>query len=117
MILADTSVWIDHLRHGNQRLGRALDDSQIVIHPFVVGELACGNLRERTTILSYLNHLPGVPAVSHEEALHFIEAQHLAGRGLGWIDVHVVAAAVASAVAFWTLDRRLAAAYALVAQS
>jgi predicted nucleic acid-binding protein len=70
VILADTSVWIDHLRHGNQRLGQLLDDAQIAVHPFVIGELAYGTLRARGEILALLGRLPAVPAVSHEEALH-----------------------------------------------
>jgi predicted nucleic acid-binding protein len=115
VILVDTSVWIDHLRHGNQRLAQSLHDAQVLVHPFVIGEMACGTLRARREILSLLARLPTVRAVSHEEALHFLETRTLSGRGLGWIDMHLVAAAVASRVAFWTLDRRLAAVYSLVA--
>jgi predicted nucleic acid-binding protein len=109
VILADTSVWIDHLRHGNQRLAQSLQDAQVLIHPFVIGELACGTLHARSEILSLLARLPTVRAVSHEEVLHFLDTRKLSGRGLGWIDVHLLAAAVASRVTLWTLDRRLAA--------
>jgi predicted nucleic acid-binding protein len=115
MILADTSVWIDHLRHGNQRLAQSLADAQVLVHPFVIGELACGTLRARSEILSLLARLPAVRAVSHEEALHFLDTRKLSGRGLGWIDVHLLAAAVASRITLWTLDRRLAAVQSLVA--
>jgi predicted nucleic acid-binding protein len=115
VILADTSVWIDHLRQGNQRLGELLHDAQVAVHPFVIGELACGTLRARGEILALLGRLPAVPAVSHEEALHLLESRALAGRGLGWIDVHLVAAAVASRVTLWTLDRRLAAVQSVIA--
>lgn len=115
MILADTSVWIDHLRHNNQRLAQLLQDGQVLVHQFVIGELACGNIRARGEILSLLTHLPALPALSHDEALHFLDARKLSGRGLGWIDVHLLASAVASRVTLWTLDRHLAAAQSLVA--
>jgi hypothetical protein len=81
----------------------------------VIGKLACGTLRARGEILSLLARLPVVRAVSHEEALHFLDTRKLSGRGLAWVDVHLVAAAVVSRVAFWTLDRRLAAVHSLVA--
>jgi predicted nucleic acid-binding protein len=114
VILADTSVWVDHLRHGNQRLAQSLQDAQVLVHPFVIGELACGSLRARSEILSLLARLPAVRAVSHEEALHLLDTRKLSGRGLGWIDVHLLAAAVASRITLWTLDRRLAAVQSLV---
>ena len=110
MILVDTSVWIDHLRKGNAALGEALDAGVVLTHPFVIGELACGHLRARAEILTLLGRLPGLPSVSHDEALHFVAAQHLHGRGLGWIDIHLLAAAHVARARLWTLDRRLEAA-------
>lgn len=115
MILVDTSVWVDHLRRGNETLARSLRDAQVATHPFVIGELACGNLRTRHQLLALLARLPTVSPVSHEEALHFLETRNLSGRGLGWVDVHLVAAAVAAQMPLLTLDRRLAAVHAAIA--
>lgn len=108
-MLVDTSVWVDHLRRSNPVLIDLLEQTQVFIHPFVIGELACGNLARRATILNALSELPHVPAASHAELLNFVEAQKLMGRGLGWIDLHLLASAVLARVPFWTVDRRLAA--------
>jgi predicted nucleic acid-binding protein len=108
VLLADTSVWVDHLRVGNRTLGRLLLEAQVATHPFVVGELACGRLAGRSTILSYLARLPSLPVVEHEEVMAFVEARGLAGQGIGWIDAHLLAAAVLAGVAIWSLDHRLA---------
>jgi predicted nucleic acid-binding protein len=116
MILADTSVWIDHLRHGNTSLAHSLHLATVVTHPFVIGELACGNLRMRQQILLLLSRLPTVSPVSHDEALHFVDSRSLSGKGLGWIDVHLIAAAVTARIPLLTLDRRLAAVHASVAR-
>ncbi len=109
MILADTSVWLDHFRRDNRRLRELLLDDVVLVHPFVVGELACGNLRQRAAILHYLAELPALPPIEHGEALGFVEAQCLAGAGIGWIDVHLLASAALGRAALWTLDRGLAA--------
>ncbi len=108
MILVDTSVWVDHFRRGNAALVAALEAGEVTIHPLVIGELACGQLKARRQILSMLAGLPVVPALSHDEALHFLQAHQLEGRGLGWIDVHLLGAASLWGVPLWTLDRRLA---------
>jgi predicted nucleic acid-binding protein len=108
--LADTPVWIDHFRRGNAHLAEMLIEGQILMHPLVAGELACGNLRERAALLSYLRTLPQAMAASHTEVEHFLEAQAILGRGLGWIDVSLLASAQLTGCDFWTLDRRLAAA-------
>ena len=81
MILVDTSVWIDHLRTGDERLIDLLDSSQVLAHPFIIGELACGNLRKRDEVLRLLNDLPQAPVASHEEVLHFIESNKLMRQG------------------------------------
>ena len=108
MILVDTSIWIDHLRSGNDQLIELLYHSQILIHPFVIGELACGNLRNREEILRLLNDLPQSPVASPEEALHFIEQRQLMGKGIGYIDVHLLAAtALAENTRLWTSDKQL----------
>lgn len=110
MILVDASVWIEHFRVGNEELSRLLDDHQVLVHPFVVGELACGNLEDRKEILSRLRCLPSVPAATHSEALFFMERNRLAGLGVGYVDVHLLAAvALAPPARLWTRDRRLAA--------
>ncbi len=117
MILVDTSVWVDHFRRGNSALVASLEAGEVTTHPFVIGELACGQLRARGRILAMLAGLPTVPALSHDEVLHFLEARKLSGRGLGWLDVHLLAAAALSGIALWTLDRRLGQAAAEVAKS
>ncbi len=107
MLLADTSVWIEHLRVGVPRLAAALDAGIVAAHPFVVGELACGTLRDRRGILADLALLPQVEVAQHAEVLALVERRALAGRGIGWIDAHLLAAALISGSALWTLDRRL----------
>ena len=107
MVLVDTSVWIAHFRKGSPGLVHLLDEGRVVCHPFVVGELACGNLRNRREILALLRTLRTCQAATHEEALHFIETRRLMGTGLGYIDVHLLACAMLSRVWLWTLDRRL----------
>ena len=92
MILVDTSIWVDHFRRRDDRLTRLLDDRKVSMHPFVAGELAVGNLRNRDEILLMLNSLPVTATASHEEALRFISNFSLAGRGLGYIDIHLLAA-------------------------
>jgi predicted nucleic acid-binding protein len=110
MILVDTSVWIDHLRQGDPALATALQSSQVLMHPFIVGELACGNLKSRAEVLTLLAELPGAPVASHEEALGFIERRDLMGRGIGYVDVHLLASvALAGTARLWTRDKRLAA--------
>jgi predicted nucleic acid-binding protein len=107
MVLVDTSVWVRHLRQGEPNLERLLNDGEVMCHPFVVGELACGNIRNRTEILSLIQILPLVTGAKHEEVLRFIEQNHLMGKGLGYIDVHLCASAVLTGVPMWTYDRRL----------
>jgi predicted nucleic acid-binding protein len=109
VILADTSVWVDHLRHGNARIATLLQETQIVGHPFVTGEIALGHLKHRTEILALLASLPQAAPAEHEEVLRFVADNDLAGSGLGWIDVHLLAATALSRSRLWTLDRRLAA--------
>lgn len=108
-MLVDTSVWIDHLRRGNAKLASHLEHGEVECHPFVIGELACGNLCQRAEILALLNALPQVRQAEHTEVLVLIESRHLMGRGLGWIDVHLIASALVSRTSLWTLDKRLAA--------
>ena len=108
MILADTSVWVDHLRRSDAALRAALEANEICIHPMVIGELACGNLRNRS-ILVNLQLLPQATVASHDEALAMIEQHTLMGRGVGFVDVHLLASAKLSKATLWTRDKRLAA--------
>jgi len=110
VILVDTSVWIDHLRSGDAALVAALESGDVQTHPFIVGELACGNLANRRELLQRLAALPAALVASDREALQFIERRRLMGRGLGYVDVHLLAsAALAPGTRLWTRDRRLAA--------
>ena len=108
-MLVDTSVWVDHLRQGNPRLVALLESARVCSHPFIIGELACGNLSRRQEVLSLLEALPATPVADHHEVLRFLDDRRLHGRGLGWIDVHLLAAARLAGVPLWTLDKQLAA--------
>src|ERR1700692_232875 len=94
MILVDTSVWIDHFRRAEPRLVAALDREDVLVHPFVIGEIACGDLRNRRVIVALLRRLPEVPRTTDDEALAFIERRSLSGRGIGFVDVHLLASIV-----------------------
>lgn len=109
MILVDTSIWIDHLRSGSPALAALLQTDAVCTHDFVIGELACGNLRKRAEVLSLLQSLPRLSAATEDETLFFIEQQQLMGRGIGYIDAHLLAAAVIRNVPIWTKDKRLKA--------
>jgi predicted nucleic acid-binding protein len=108
-MLVDTSVWIDHVRRPVARLVALLETGAVDVHPFVIGELACGHLKPRAVLTAMLQRLPLVATVDDDEALAFLERHHLAGRGMGWIDVHLLASARVAGVTLWTRDRRMAA--------
>jgi predicted nucleic acid-binding protein len=107
MVLVDTSVWISHLRYGNSKLQNLLEDSRVVSHPFIIGELACGNLSNRAEIISLMQSLPMLDVVEQEELLLFIEHNQMMGKGLGFVDVHLVAAAILAGIPLWTRDKKL----------
>lgn len=107
MVLVDTSVWVEHLRHKRKELSSLLINGQVYCHPFVIGELACGNLQNRTEILGLLASLQRSIMTEGTEALEFIESNKLYGRGLGWIDVHLLSSALITGIKLWTLDQRL----------
>lgn len=108
MILVDTSVWIDHLRQRDPILVDALDGGRVLMHPFVIGELACGCLAKRDEVLDLLARLPAAPVATNPETRHFIDRHRLMGRGIGYIDVHLLAATALSGEArLWTRDKRL----------
>ena len=109
MILVDTSIWVDHLRRGDTALTDALDRGAVFIHPFIIGELACGLLGNREELLRLLQRLPAVPTATDAEALQFIEGRRLMGRGIGYIDVHLLtSAALSGGVRLWSRDSCLA---------
>jgi len=107
MTLVDTSVWIDHLRRGDAELVALLEEGLVLVHPFVIGELAGGTLRQRDIVLEHLRYLPEAPLATEAEVHHLLERHRLAGRGLGWIDLHLLASARLAAVPLITHDRAL----------
>ena len=107
MVLVDTSIWVAHLRQGTIGLDALLNEGRVVCHPFIIGELACGNLQNRSEILVHLQALPQANQAEHEEVMQFIENYSLMGRGLGYIDMHLLASALLTKVPLWTLDQKL----------
>jgi predicted nucleic acid-binding protein len=108
LILVDTSVWVDHLRSGDDRLARLLNNAAVLTHPFIIGEISLGNLHRRDIILSALSGLPVAAAANDAEVLHFIGWHALFGRGIGYIDAHLLAAVQLTAgTKLWTRDRKL----------
>jgi hypothetical protein len=108
VILVDTSVWIDHLRKSNAKLSALLDDGVVLVHPFVVGELAIGHLRKREAVLRELTNLPLVTVATGAEVLQFIDNEGLFGSGIGYVDAHLLASArLTPGVRIWTKDKRL----------
>jgi len=106
-MLVDTSIWVDHFRRDNPALCTLLTRGEVECHPFIIGELACGQMQRRSEILGLLQRLPQVPLASHSEALEFVERHRLMGRGIGWIDSHLLASAALARTPLWSLDRRL----------
>ena len=107
MVLVDTSVWVTHLRKGDIQLEKLLLDGEVMCHPFVISELACGNIKNRSEILALLQALPKVPTIDIAEYLYFIEQNHLSGTGVGFVDVHLLASAQLAGIPLWTNDKRL----------
>lgn len=108
MILVDTSVWVDHLRSGDAQLIDLLERAQVVMHPFVVGEMACGSLGDRSSVLELLQDLPVASVAESEEVLGFIERHVLHGKGIGYVDVHLLASvALTEGTKLWTRDKQL----------
>lgn len=107
MILVDTSVWIDHFRGTDARLVDLLRENRVIVHPMVIGELACGSLRQRREILPLLQLLPLTESPSQDEALIFIEKRKIFGQGIGWVDVNLLASCLLSGACLWTKDKNL----------
>jgi predicted nucleic acid-binding protein len=107
MILVDSSVWVNHLRQKDARMQQALIDQQVLMHPFVVGEIACGNLQRRSSILSELSMLPSAVTAETGEVMSLVEQHRLFGKGIGWIDAHLLTSALLTHCRLWTRDLRL----------
>lgn len=108
MILVDTSVWIDHLRSGDETLAGLLDNSAVLAHPWVIGELALGNLSRRDDVIGLIRGLPQATLATDDEVLGLIEQEALYGAGIGYVDAALLAATrLTSDTAFWTRDKRL----------
>ena len=107
MILVDTSVWIEHFKSADEKLKALLISGRVVCHPFVTGEIACGSLKNRNEILGLLQALPQLPVVELDEYLFFIDNNSLSSRGIGFVDINLLASAKITGNLIWTLDKRL----------
>ena len=107
MVLVDTSIWISHFRENNSHLKKLLIDESVACHPFIIAELACGNIQRRKEIISLLQALPQTLVAEHDEILAFIEHKRLMGVGIGLVDVHLLASSLLTNMPLWTADRKL----------
>ncbi len=107
-ILVDTSVWVDFLRSGDTDLEKCLEDERVVMHSMVLGELSLGYLRNRMSVLTFLGDLPQISSATHEQVMAFVDTHLLAGRGIGWVDAHLLTAvARVDETQFWTRAKTL----------
>jgi predicted nucleic acid-binding protein len=106
-VLVDTSIWVHHLSRGNSELAQLLETEDVLCHPFVIGELACGSMRNREEVLGLLATLPQTLVADHDELVNLVQKHHLYGLGLGWIDVHLLGSGLLSSCKLWTLDKAL----------
>ena len=107
MVLVDTSIWVTHLRQGSRQLEKLLLDAEVICHPFIIGELACGNLKNRSEIIPLLRSLPMASTIEFDELLFFFDRNDLMGKGVGLVDIHLLAYAQLTGVPPWTADKRL----------
>lgn len=107
MVLVDTSVWINHLRDGETHLEELLFDGDVVCHPNIISELACGNIKNRKEIISLLQSLPLIREIDFQEFLYFVEQNKLSGKGIGFVDIHLLASSRLDKIPLWTEDKRL----------
>jgi len=112
MVLVDTSVWVNHLRNNDRQLEKLLFNGSVVCHPYIIGELACGNIKNRQEIISLLQALPQISLVEFEEFLYFIEQNKINDKGIGFVDIHLLASAKLDQIPLWTADKRLQSASA-----
>ena len=106
-ILVDTSVWIKHLRESDKNLIQLLEQGLVACHPFIIGELACGGIKNRHEIINRLNDLPSTDILDHYEIMEFIEYRKIMNKGIGYVDVHLLGSALVSEAPLWTLDKSL----------
>jgi len=106
-ILVDTSVWIKHLREGDQNLTQLLEQGLVACHPFIIGEIACGGIKKRYEIITLLNDLPSTDVLDHSDIMEFIENRKIMNKGIGYIDVHLLGSALVSDTPIWTFDKAL----------
>jgi predicted nucleic acid-binding protein len=106
-ILVDTSVWIKHLKEGDKNLVPLLEQGLVTCHPFIIGELACGGIKNRHDIISLLNDLPSTDILDHYDIMEFIEYRKIMNKGIGYVDVHLLASALVSETPLWTFDKAL----------
>jgi predicted nucleic acid-binding protein len=106
-VLVDTSVWVDHLRKNDENLGCLLQQGLVACHPFIIGELACGGIKNRSEILDLLSDLPSTDLLEHQDIMDFIEYRKIMNKGLGYVDVHLLGSALVSETPLWTLDKAL----------
>jgi len=106
-VLVDTSVWVDHLRKNDENLGSLLQQGLVACHPFIIGELACGGIKNRSEILELLSDLPSTDLLEHQEIMDFIEYRKIMNKGLGYVDVHLLGSALVSETPLWTFDKAL----------
>lgn len=107
MVLVDSSIWIDHFRRSNANLVELLNGTFVLMHPHVLGELACGNLKDRRQILNAFHALPSAKTASHREVMQMVEQRKLWGNGIGWVDANLLASALLEGSRLWTRDERL----------
>ena len=107
MVLIDTSIWVEHFIRGLKELVTLLNKNEVAIHPFIIGELACGGLTNRAEILTLLRALPASTTIDLEEYLHFVNYHRLIGKGIGFVDIHILASAYIDGYFLWTADKKL----------
>ena len=107
LILVDTSVWIKHLRQIDKKLVRLLEQGLVACHPFIIGELACGGIKNRYEIINLLNDLPSTDILDHYDVMEFIEYRKIMNKGVGYVDVHLLGSALVSGTPLWTFDKAL----------
>jgi predicted nucleic acid-binding protein len=107
MVLVDTSIWIDHFKNGNNQLIELLDNGEVFCHPFIIGELACGYIKNRQEIITALRALPQSAFIEHDEIMVFIEKNNIMGKGLGYIDIAILGSSLVTGIPLWTFDQKL----------
>lgn len=111
MLLVDTAIWVDHIRKSDDDLERLLDDEMVLVHPFVVGEIALGLMKNLDLVVARLRKLPAAPIVKPDEVIALVKKAKLQGSGIGYVDAHLLASTLLTpGTKLWTRDRRLQAA-------